>query len=155
MAACAPQVIKRASTYSSSATVIEEKEEKRPVVTPATIAETKRHHRRSSTGDLNVYKNGTDQQSEGDSTSSSETANTSSEKTQTPSDTASAEMDWEPAAKKEPKDSVGGASEEKPVEVTLGGLSVVADKGNRLSQLEAPSETDGNAMSVVDVCYDL
>ena len=101
---------------------------------------------------MNVYKNGAEQQSEGDSTCSSETANTSSEKTQTPSDTASAEMDWEPAGKKDPKDSVG---EEKPTEVTLGGLSVVADKGNRLSQLEAPSETDGNAMSVVDVCYDL
>ena len=157
MAACPPQVIKRASTYSSSsAAVIEEKEEKRPVATtPATVAESKKcHRRRSSTGDLGLYKNGATELPEDNDDSSSDTVNTSSEKTQTPSDTASTEMDWELAGKKEQKNSVSG-SEEKSAKVTLSGLSVVADKGNRLSQLEAPSETDGNAMSVVDVCYDL
>ena len=105
--------------------------------------------RRNTTGDMTFYRSGTRRpvSEDRDQDESTDTTATTSEATQTPSDDTSAEIEWEDGAKG------SGACDKGKGEVKE--LSAVADKGNRLSQIEVPTEMDGNAISVVDVSYDL
>ena len=111
--------------------------------------------RRNSTGDMALYCSSAKRPVSGNQEldgSSNGTTATTSETTQTPSDSTSAELDWEDAAK-EQKGS-GGSNKGGGGETTRA-VPQLADKGNCLSQIEVPAETDGNAMSVVNVLYDL